>query len=83
MTDKEFKECWFIDDEMKFYTYKDFVSNCYALKKLYENNLGKNGKIFYKWFIYANIHMTQNQKNKIWDWINNYCDTKELYLLLK
>ena len=78
MTDKEFKECWFINAEMKFYTYKDFVSNCYALKRLYENNLGKNGKIFYKWFIYANIHMTQNQKNKIWAFLNNDIKASDL-----
>ena len=79
MEDKEFKECWFINDEMKFYSYKDFVKNSVVIKKLYKNNLGKYGKTFYKWFLYANIHITINQKNTIWNYLNDYCDKIELY----
>lgn len=83
MEEKEFKECWFINDEMKFYSYKDFIDNCVVFKKLYDESLGKYGKTFYKWFLYANIHITLNQKNKIWDFLNGYCDKKALYLLLQ
>lgn len=74
-----FNECEFISNQMKFYTFKEFCQNCYILKLSYEKKLSKNGKIFYKWFIYANIHMTNKQKNKIWDYLNNYIDKTELY----
>ena len=63
---------------MKFYTYTDFLNNCVGIKRLYKRNLGKYGKIFYKWFIYSNIHTTMQQKNKIWDYINDYCSRNEL-----
>lgn len=79
----DFKECDFISTEMKFYTYKDFCRNCNAIKRLYDKQLTKYGKIFYKWYVYANVHITIGQKNKIWDFINNYADLEELISLLK
>ena len=79
MTEKELKECWFINDEMKFYTYKDFLDNCVALKKLYNKTLSKYGKLMYKWYLYANIHLTIQQKNKAWGYLNNDIDKTALY----
>lgn len=78
----DFSECEFISREMWFFTYEDFIRNSTAIKRLYDK-LSKNGKIFYKWYVYANIHITMNQKNKIWDYIHNYCDKKELEELTK
>lgn len=83
MKEDEFKECYFINSEMKFYTYTDFLQNCDAIKRLYDKRLTTNGKIFYKWFVYANIHLTIGQKNKAWDYLNEYCDKKELYELIR
>ena len=79
----DFSECEFISKEMWFYTYPDFGRNCDAIKRLYNNNLSKNAKVFYKWYCYANIHTTMNQKNRIWDYINSYCDKNDLKALLK
>lgn len=81
MTEKDFKECDFINSEMRFYSYNDFLKNCYAIKRLYDKVLGKYGKVFFKWYVYANIHITIGQKNKIWDWLNGYCNYEELELL--
>lgn len=78
MTDKDFKECDFINSEMKFYTYEDFKQNCVAIKRLYKNNLGKYGKIFYKWFVYSCIHINLYQKNQIWDFLNDDISREEL-----
>ena len=79
----DFSECDFINTEMKFYTYKDFIQNCVALKRLYDHNLTKNGRLFYQWYLYANTHLTMQQKNKAWDYLNNDIIREELYDLLK
>ena len=71
MTD--FSECSFIEGEMKYYTYYDFVRNRNVIKKMYQL-LSKNGKIFYKYYVYANIHMNETYKNAIWDYLNGYDD---------
>ena len=71
MTD--FSECSFIEGEMKYYTYCDFVRNRKVIKKMYQL-LSKNGKIFYKYYVYANIHMNETYKNAIWDYLNGYDD---------
>ena len=77
-----FKECDFINTEMKFYTYKDFLQNCYAIKRLYDKYLSSNGKLFYMWYVYSNVHITMNQKNKIWSFLNNDTNYEELKNLL-
>lgn len=81
--DYDFSECEFIDEEMKFYTYNDFIQNCYAIKRLYNKYLSNNGKLFYMWYLYSNIHLTMHQKNKAWDYINGYIEKESLYDLLK
>lgn len=67
----DFSECRFIEDEMKFYTYFDFVQNKEAIKRLFER-LSKDGKLFYMWYVYANIHMETHFKDAIWDYLNGY-----------
>lgn len=74
----DFSECDFINSEMKFYSYKDFIQNRQGIKRLYEKELSKYGKIFYKWYVYSNIHISTGQKNKAWDWLNGYCTSEEL-----
>ena len=79
MTEKDMKECYFIDDHMKFYTYKDFLLNCEIIKRMYEEQLSKYGKLFFKWYLYANIDLTIGQKNKAWDYLNGYSTKDDLY----
>jgi len=78
MTEQDFRECYYISNEMRFFSYKDFLINCNAIKHLYKNKLGKYGKIFYKWYIYANIDITMSQKNKIWGFLNDDVSKKGL-----
>lgn len=74
---EDFSECEFIENYLKFYTFVDFLNHKFIIRKNYKN-LTKNGKIFYKYYVYANIHITLNQKNKIWDYLNGYDDGTEL-----
>ena len=68
MTEEEYKECRYIDNNLKFYTYRDFKRDAFYLRVLY-NKLPH--KIFYKWYIYANIHLTMKQKNIAWAFLNH------------
>lgn len=70
MNDTDFSACSYIKDQMQFYTLKDFCDNCKRLKLLYLD-LKPNAKIFYKWYVYANIHMNENCKNAIWNFLNS------------
>lgn len=67
----DFSECRFISETMWFYTYFDFCENRKSIKRLF-NVLTENGKLFYKWYVYANIHMNSQYKNAIWDYLNDY-----------
>lgn len=69
MVGVDFSECKFINESMRFYTYNDFCKNRKSLKMLYKV-LTQDGKIFYKWYVYANIHMNETFKNAIWDYLN-------------
>lgn len=69
MTDFDFEFCDFIDLEMSFITYNDFCSKCKTIKELYKP-LNKHQKRFYKWYVYANIHMKEMHKNAIWEYLN-------------
>lgn len=67
----DFSECRFIKEEMQFITYVDFCRNRRAIKNMYKY-LSRDAKQFYKWYVYANIHMTEFFKGKIWDYLNDY-----------
>lgn len=74
----DFSECNFIEERMKYYTFYDFCDNCYFIKKLF-NYLSPNGRVFYKYYVYANIHMDLCYKNYIWDYLNSFMGEKELF----
>ena len=78
MTETDFRECSFIDKQFRFYFYEDFIANCEFFRGLYNKYLSRNGKLFYKWYIYANIDMNIIQKNVIWDYLNGDCTKVEL-----
>lgn len=65
----DFSECQFIENEMWYYTYNDFCKSCIAIKNLFKK-LTFNGQQFYKYYVYANIHMKDTFKNAIWDYLN-------------
>ena len=79
MTDIDFLQCDFIDKNMCYVNYFDFCDNCYAIKSLYAE-LDHNAKRFYKWYVYANIHMLENFKTAIWNLLN--VDDPEAYINL-
>lgn len=67
----DFSQCRFISENMWFITYTDFCDNRRGIRRLF-NELDKNGKEFYMWYVYANIHMKECHKNAIWDYLNDY-----------
>jgi hypothetical protein len=69
MKDIDFTACPFIKEQLCFLTYTDFCHNAKLLKIIFEG-LDKDAKTFYKWYIYANIHMDEYFKNLIWEYLN-------------
>lgn len=67
MTETEYKECRFIDIEMRFNTFEEFVADAGAIKRLYS---ALNHKLFYKWYVYAHLFST-TRKNAIWEYLND------------
>ena len=78
----DFSDCAFINEEMKFYTFYDFCDNRIAMKYLF-NKLNTNAKLFYMWYVYANIHMDLLFKNAIWDYLNDFCEEARMLELKK
>lgn len=75
MSEQEYKECAYIDIEMKFYTYKDFKKSAFYLRRMYDK---LPHKLFYRWYVYANIHLTLSQKNIVWSFLNHDVGYAEL-----
>lgn len=69
MKDVDFSVCPFIKNELCFLTYTDFCRNAKILKLFYEA-MEDDAKIFYKWYVYSNIHMEEYFKNLIWEYLN-------------
>ena len=80
MEQYDFSICKFIDEEMWFFTYYDFCDNRHNIKQLFET-LDKNQKLFYKYYVYSNIHMNETYKNAIWDYLNQFEEYYEINLL--
>ena len=75
MTEEEYKECRYIDNNLKFYTYRDFKRDAFYLRALYDK---LEHKLFYKWYVYANIHLTPKQKDIAWSFLNRDVGYAEL-----
>lgn len=67
----DFSQCEFISENMWFITYDEFCHNRRAIRRMFDS-LDKNGKLFYMWYVYANVHMREYHKNAIWDYLNYY-----------
>lgn len=70
MKDIDFSACSFIDEVLCFLTYYDFCKNAKVIKAYYDA-LENDARRFYKWYIYANIHMTEFFKDNIWQYLNS------------
>lgn len=77
MTEDEYKECKYIDTEMRFYTFEEFKSNARSIKRMYDC---LNHKIFYKWYLYSHI-INLKKKDRIWEYLNNDLEYEELMKL--
>lgn len=71
MNKSDFSICPYIEQEMWVVTYDDFCDRRFGLKRLY-GLLTDDQKIFYKWYIYSNVHMKETFKDLIWDYLNGY-----------
>ena len=67
----DFAICDFIEENMWFFTYYDFCDNRKTIKSIFDT-LTRQQKQFYKWYVYANIHMNETFKNRIWDYLVGY-----------
>ena len=74
MKEEDYKICYFIDQEMRFYTFNDFLENANSIKRMYQV---LNRKIFYKWYVYSHI-MGLKRKDRIWEFLNDDIDYEEL-----
>lgn len=71
MKDEDFSECRVINSTLCYLTYDEFCKYKYFIKNEYKK-LQKNGRLFYKYYVYANIHMNTLHKDRIWNFLN--CD---------
>lgn len=85
MQDKEYirwyKCCEFIEEEMQFYSFIDFVNNAKRLKYTYER-IPKEIKKLYKWYVYASP-LNYNQKCLIWNYLNDFNEYEDLLFYKK
>ena len=74
MKEEDYKLCYFIEQEMRFYTFNEFLENAHIIKRMY-NVL--NHKIFYKWYVYSHI-MGLKRKDRLWEYLNGDIDFETL-----
>lgn len=71
MNKTDFSQCRFISEQMWFITLADFCERRRHIKRLFDD-MNSDGKEFYMWYVYANVHLKENLKNAIWDYLNDY-----------
>lgn len=65
----DFTQCRLIEERMRYADIFDFVKASGVIKERF-NRLTSEGKMFYKYFVYAHIGTNENEKNAIWDFLN-------------
>ena len=70
MKERDFSDCEFIEDYLKYYTFGDFYDNKEIIKYRF-HQLSRNAKKFYCWYVYANNHMNLTCKDAIWEYLND------------
>ena len=76
----DLSECEFLNRKLIYYTYIEFCKRRFSIKKAYQELTIKQKK-FYKWYVYANSHMSHTYKDIIWDYLNDYDDDEHLLKL--
>ena len=66
MKKEEYKECKYIQEEMRFLTFDEFKENAEAIRNQYQE---LENKIFYKWYVYAHTFSIRI-KDRIWEYLN-------------
>ena len=67
----DFTQCRFIEEYLRYVDLLDFIKNGHIIKARFEKQLDANGKLFYKYYVYAHTNTTTKQKDAIWDYLNN------------
>lgn len=80
MSDVDFRECRVIKDCLCFLTFDEFCKYRKLIVKSFAE-LSEDGKLFYKFYVYANIHMELNYKDAIWSYVNFPTAENELNLI--
>ena len=80
MEETDFTFCKFIKENLCFFNLYDFYRNRKVIKFFYEG-LDTDAKIFYKWYVYANIFTNEREKDSIWNYLNNTEVEYELNLI--
>ena len=65
----DFTQCRLIEERMRFADIMDFAKASEIIKARYEK-LSSEGKLFYKYFVYAHSNTTTEEKNAIWEYLN-------------
>lgn len=66
----DFTDCRFIENCMRYSDIKDFANISHILKARFKM-MKPDGKLFYKYFVYAHTNTTENEKNIIWEYLND------------
>lgn len=66
----DFTQCRFIEEYMRFVDLLDFIKVGHIIKARFMK-MNDDGKMFYKYFIYAHVNTTMKQKDAIWDYLTN------------
>lgn len=80
MSDVDFQECEVIKESLCYVTFDEFCKDRKTIAKCFKE-LSKHGKIFYKFYVYANIHMELNYKDAIWNYLNDPIMENEIELI--
>ena len=75
----DFTECRLIENQMRYADIFDFA-NASKLIKIRFDKLSNEGKLFYKYFVYAHVNTTPVEKNIIWDYLNGDRKTIATYV---
>lgn len=67
MREEEYKECRYVESEMRFYTVEDFMEKREYIKRMYSILIHK---VFYKWYLYSHIGIGNKIKDRMWEWLN-------------
>lgn len=66
--DEWWKACDFIEQELQFYSYNDFLENAILIRRVYINS-DPLVKRLYRWYVYSS-RMSYKKKCAIWEFLN-------------